>query len=352
VTGAGNHTGGTNVTVTATPDPGYDFVSWKEGDQVVSENAAYVFPAIADRTLTAVFARKTFAVSFLNEDGTALQNSTVAYGDTPVYSGGTPEKAEDGQYTYTFAGWTPAPGPVFEATNYTATFHATEKTTPAPTPSYVDAPPAPKETRFDEVDLSKGSLDNFKRSRSYTEGLFRDVDPEGWYFENVVAAYEFALMEGMGDGTFGVGASLKLSEALALACRVHNIYYGGSGRFDQAKDENWYTVYEDYAAKYGIIQKGAYDLTKDATRAQFAAILSAALPDAALKPINDVKEVPDMKADDPRLPAILRLYNAGILTGVDEKGSFRPDAFIPREQIAAMVTRVADPALRKAFTLS
>lgn len=283
VTGAGNHTGGTDVTVTATPNPGYDFVNWKEGDKVVSENATYVFPAIANRTLTAVFARKTL---------------------------------------------------------------------PAPAPSYDYAPPAPKETRFDEVDLSKGSLDNFKRSRSYTEGLFSDADPEGWYFENVVAAYEFALMEGMGDGTFGVGASLKLSEALALACRMHNIYYGGSGRFDQAKDENWYTVYEDYATKYGIIQKGAYDLTKDATRAQFAAIISAALPDAALKPINDVGELPDMKADDPRLPAILRLYNAGILTGVDEQGNFRPDAFIPREQIAAMATRVADPALRKAFTLS
>ena len=106
------------------------------------------------------------------------------------------------------------------------------------------------------MDLSKGSLDNFKRSRTYTDGLFSDVDPKGWYFENVAAAYEFALMEGMGDGTFGVGARLKLSEALALACRMHTIYYGGSGRFDQTKDANWYTVYEDYATKYGIIQKG------------------------------------------------------------------------------------------------
>ena len=227
-----------------------------------------------------------------------------------------------------------------------------EENTPVPAPSYVYSPPAPKETRFDEVDLSKGSLDNFKRSRTYTDGLFSDVNPKGWYFENVAAAYEFALMEGMGDGTFGVGARLKLSEALALACRMHNIYYGGSGRFDQTKDANWYTVYEDYAVKYGIIRKGEFDLTGDATRAQFAAIISAALPDAALKPINDVKELPDMRADDPRLPAILRLYNAGILTGMDGQGSFRPDASIPREQIAAMATRVADPALRKAFTLS
>ena len=61
--------------------------------------------------------------------------------------------------------------------------------------------------------------------------------------------------------------------------------------------------------------------------------------------------LPDAAADDPRLPAILRLCNASILTGVDAAGSFAPDAVIPREQVAAMATRVADPALRKAFTL-
>ncbi len=51
--------------------------------------------------------------------------------------------------------------------------------------------------------------------------------------------------------------------------------------------------------------------------------------------------------DDPDYAAILRLYNAGILTGVDLRGSFAPDAPFTREQMAAVVTRVVDPALRK-----
>jgi hypothetical protein len=133
---------------------------------------------------------------------------------------------------------------------------------------------------------------------------------------------------------------------------MHNIYYGGSGRFDQTKDKVWYTVYEDYAVRYGIIDRGQYDLTENATRAQFAAIISAALPDEALKTINDVKTLPDMDAGDSRLPAVLRLYNAGILTGTDDLGTFRPDARILREQAAAIVTRVADPELRQAFELA
>ena len=54
----------------------------------------------------------------------------------------------------------------------------------------------------------------------------------------------------------------------------------------------------------------------------------------------------DETEDDPDDTAILRLYNAGILTGVDDKGTFLPDAPITREQIAAVVTRAADPILR------
>jgi hypothetical protein len=76
-------------------------------------------------------------------------------------------------------------------------------------------------------------------------------------------------------------------------------------------------------------------------------MISAAMPDEALMAINDVSSIPDVSPDDPDYAAILRLYNAGILTGVDLHGSFAPDAPITREQMAAVVTRVVDPALRK-----
>ncbi len=209
------------------------------------------------------------------------------------------------------------------------------------------AAPAQTETRFDTVDPSKGgSQENFKETRAYTEGMFGDVDPSAWYSDNVAAAVEYGLMEGYGSGKFGVGEPLKINEALAIACRLHNIYYGGSGIFDQTKDKNWYQVYDDYAVRYGIIENGQYDLTAPATRAVFAEIISAALPDEALLPINNVTALPDMDSDDPRLSAILRLYNAGILNGVDPQGSFDPDNLILREQIAAIATRVADPSMR------
>ncbi len=204
----------------------------------------------------------------------------------------------------------------------------------------------PKETRFDTVDTGKGgTTENFKAVKTYKEGMFGDVDAEDWFAENIEAAVEYGLMEGMGDSSYGVGEPLKVSEALAITCRLHNIYYGGSGKFDQTQDKTWYQVYEDYAAQYGILAKGLLDMNAPATRAQFAAIVSAALPDEALAPISG-KLPPDVPESDPYYPAIARLYAAGILSGVDEQGTFLPDAAIPREQIAAIATRAAVPALR------
>lgn len=49
----------------------------------------------------------------------------VDYGDTPSYSGETPTKAADAQYTYEFTSWSPAFQTVTEATTYTAQFSST-----------------------------------------------------------------------------------------------------------------------------------------------------------------------------------------------------------------------------------
>lgn len=101
-------------------------------------NTTYYVPAPAPTTYT---------VTWNNWDGTTLKTDTVEEGATPTYNGETPEKAEDANNTYTFAGWkngetTYAPNElpaVSGDVTYTATFTATEKVVEPPTVTYKTA---------------------------------------------------------------------------------------------------------------------------------------------------------------------------------------------------------------------
>ena len=159
-------------------------------------------------------------------------------------------------------------------------------------------------------------------------------------------------MTGSSATTFNPNGNLTIAEALVLACRLRSTYVGDGETF-AANGGTWYQPYVDYAVKNGIITDGAYtDYTATATRAQFAAILAAALPDEALPAINSVTSLPDLDANATYAAAVLKLYNAGILTGSDAAGSFKPTSTIQRSEVATIVTRMADKSLRKTFTLT
>lgn len=194
-------------------------------------------------------------------------------------------------------------------------------------------------------------LDNFQKTSTYTPGQFADVPAGSWYAAGVQSAYELGLMTGTGPNAFNPSGNLSVAETVVLAARLHSTYVGDNAAFTGSGD--WYQPYVDYAVENGIIAAGAYsDYTAAATRAQFAAILAAALPDEALPAINSVTSLPDLDASAAYAAAVLKLYNAGILTGSDSAGSFKPESTIQRSEVATIVTRMADKSLRKTFTLT
>lgn len=199
------------------------------------------------------------------------------------------------------------------------------------------------------VTLSGSGLGNFTRTQEY-QGQFTDVPAESWYAENVKAAYELRLMSGTGEDAFNPNGKLTLAETLAIACRLHSIYFGNGGQFQASSP--WYQVYVDYARTNNIYRPSGFAYYNGtATRAQFASILAASLPSDALAAINHVVSIPDVSPYASYADAVYLLYNAGVLTGSDEQGSFRPTGSVTRAEVAAIVTRMADPALRQSVVL-
>ena len=161
----------------ANHDPGYTFLGW---DPEVADNVT------EDATYTAMWEPIEYTVTWVDEDGTVLGTDTMYYGDMPEYTGDTPTKPADDEYTYTFDGWTPKIVAVTQDATYKAVY--ARKAIP------VDPDPEPEPTPADffyycsDGDGSKWVKDSsaslqftFKRSvdDSVTFSHYTDVKVDG-----------------------------------------------------------------------------------------------------------------------------------------------------------------------------
>lgn len=169
---------------------------------------------------------------------------------------------------------------------------------------------------------------------------FIDVAEDAWYADAAKVCYEVGLMQGTGQA-FAPNQILTVGEVAAIAARMNEAITGDSIYLVDSTLP-WYASYVDYLEKLGV---EVPDPVKQATRQEFIAMLAAVVPEDMLTPINQITALPDT-AD----AAVLSFYNAGILTGVDDWGTFAPDKTLTRAETAAMVARVARPELRESFT--
>lgn len=199
--------------------------------------------------------------------------------------------------------------------------------------------------------FAQSGLSNFQKTLTYKSGQFGDVASSDWFSPNVGAAYEYGLMLGNTDGSFGSNSNVKISEVVAMAARLSSIYTTGSASFTASTP--WYQTYVDYAVEKGIISAGRFEnYDVYSTRFQVAEILVASLPDTALPTINtiEVGQIPDVSLETPYI-SVYTLYRAGVVTGKTAAGNFNPSDKILRSEMAAIVTRMADASLRVKFTI-
>ncbi len=210
---------------------------------------------------------------------------------------------------------------------------------------YTDSP------SYDYPEFEKTpSIENFTKKNTYTSGMYRDVADFQWFAPYAKGAYEIGLMLGTYDGTtFEPNKEITVDELITLISRVHNIYNGGSGVFEQV--DPWYAVYRFYAIRHGLIANGEYtDGSAIANRTDMAYLFAKILPKKEYTAINTVTRLPDVNENTKHADSIFLLYRAGLVAGTDPSGTFEPNKTITRAEIAAIITRLADPSTRQHFS--
>ena len=192
---------------------------------------------------------------------------------------------------------------------------------------------------------------DFTKVQTYTPGQFTDVNASEWYAGAVSSSYELGLMKGTADGVFSPEGTMTVAEAVTIAARVHDAYHANGTSFAQT-GANWYDDYVAYAVKNGIIAEGRFgEYDRPAKRSEMAEIFAAAVPENFLSAKNNVNEIPDVPESNSYYDRLLLLYNAGVIMGNDEFGTFKPENNVTRAEAAAIIGRVALPESRLQKTL-
>lgn len=176
---------------------------------------------------------------------------------------------------------------------------------------------------------------------------FADVPLDHWAIEYIRQASQDQIIQGMGDGTFAPDDGLTAAQFAAI---VAEAFYWRD--LDRENNVPWYALYQKAVEDAGLMEGvGVEDWSAPMTRYQMAQMLYniavgqslfVAPDEETLEPatIGDWKQVPEQYQS-----AVLRTYLLGLLSGMDEKGTFAGDRSLTRAQAAVIYCRLEEALL-------
>lgn len=186
---------------------------------------------------------------------------------------------------------------------------------------------------------------------------FTDVPATAWFYDEVKAAWEKKLIDGVSRTLYKPDAPLTVAQAIKLSAALHQMYFNGEVTLKNGTP-NWYDPYVDYAVRNGIIETryGGYTLAQmnaAVSREEFVHIFFGAMHASCYVPCNTVADnaIPDVKMSDNFADEIYMFYRAGILVGSDGRGTFHPASSIKRSEVAAILVRMFDVDARRSIDL-
>ncbi len=179
----------------------------------------------------------------------------------------------------------------------------------------------------------------------------KDVSAEQWYYENVKAAVENGLFNGVSASNFNPEDSMTRAMLVTVLWRYAGQPAAGETAFADVPEGQWYTRAIAWAAEQGIVSgvgKGLFEPDGKVTREQMATILyryarqnglDVTTPSDVLQTFPDADKI-SAYAIDP----LSWTVHQGIIGGTREGNTLflDPQGSATRAQVAAILTRFID----------
>lgn len=179
---------------------------------------------------------------------------------------------------------------------------------------------------------------------------FNDLVSNHWAYSGIKACYDRGILIGYPDGSFNAEEDVLWSHAVTIAARIHSIYYGNELVDTLGENDEWFTPYYKYCAKYKLLPSGCPAASefdkKEINRYDLAYIFSKLISRADMPVISDLT-IPDLSVVPAKyVEAVKTMYSAGIMIGM-EHNAFNGTSYTTRAQIAEVVSRLLIPSERE-----
>ncbi len=167
---------------------------------------------------------------------------------------------------------------------------------------------------------------------------FTDVKANDWYSNDLAVVVTMGLVQGTSATTISPAKNVTGQEMMAMLVRSMG------KEVTPIAGANWYDAYKGEATTLKLDEGIKFDITKDLTRAEVAALMfryvklnekEAAMADAnALANVKDTADIPVEYKD-----AVAYMFQKGLLKGYED-GSFAPNKTVSRVEVASILARL------------
>ena len=169
---------------------------------------------------------------------------------------------------------------------------------------------------------------------------FSDVPESLWSYEAINTLAEGGLVSGVGDGRFSPERGMKISEFCQVLVNANGLESGADESGYWAAKAIKSCIDKGYIYSHGEIKPEIYD--EVITREEAIAAMQLASGRVAIEGKNiTIDNIPDGdQIDEKYKDLVLKAYNSGITTGVNEQLKFSPKNQLTRGQVCQLFYNV------------